>query len=86
MGRVATPQSDAADSAKQTFAGATDRVAGSAQSFADRSRGMGAQARHAAEDMFEREPLVLAALGLTIGTAIGAMLPHTRIEDETLGK
>jgi hypothetical protein len=47
---------------------------------------MGAQARHAAEDMFEREPLVLAALGLTIGTAIGAMLPHTRIEDETLGK
>jgi hypothetical protein len=29
---------------------------------------------------------VLAALGLTIGTAIGAMLPHTRIEDETLGK
>jgi Protein of unknown function (DUF3618) len=78
--------SEAADSAKQTFAGATDRVAGSAQGFADRSRGMGAQARHAAEDMFEREPLVLAALGLTIGTAIGAMLPHTRIEDETLGK
>ena len=36
--------------------------------------------------MFEREPLVLAALGLTLGTAIGAMLPHTRLEDETLGK
>jgi hypothetical protein len=78
--------SEAAGSAKQTFAGAADSIAGSARSFADRSRGMGAQARHAAEDMFEREPLVFAALGLTIGTAIGAMLPHTRLEDETFGK
>jgi hypothetical protein len=78
--------SEAAGSAKQTFAGVTDSLAGSARSFADRSRGMGAQARHAAEDMFEREPLMLAALGLTLGTAIGAMLPHTRLEDETLGK
>jgi hypothetical protein len=83
---------EAAGSVGQTFAGAGESIAGSARglaggarSFADRSRGMGAQAMHAAEDMFEREPLVLAALGLTLGTAIGAMLPHTRIEDETLG-
>ncbi|WP_353643711.1 hypothetical protein [Mesorhizobium sp. WSM2239] len=85
--------SEAAGSVGQTLAGAGESIAGSARgvaggarSFADRSRGMGAQARHAAEDMFEREPLVLAALGLTLGTAIGAMLPHTRLEDETLGK
>jgi hypothetical protein len=77
---------EAADSAKQTFAGATDSIAGSARSFAGSSRGMGSQARHAAEDIFEREPLVLAALGLTLGTAIGARLPHSRLEDETLGK
>jgi hypothetical protein len=78
--------SEAAGSVGQTFAGARDSVAGSARSFADTSRGMGSQARHAAEDMFDREPLVLAALGLTLGTAIGAMLPHTRLEDKTLGK
>lgn len=78
--------SDAAGSVKQTFAGAADSISGSAHGFADRSRGMGSQARHAAEDMFEREPLVLAALGLTLGTAIGALLPHTRLEDEALGK
>lgn len=78
--------SEAADSVGQTFAGARESLAGSTHGFAGSARGMGAQARHAAEDMFEREPLVLAALGLTIGTAIGAMLPHTRIEDETLGK
>jgi hypothetical protein len=78
--------SEAAGSIGQTFAGARDSVAESAQHFADRTRGMGSQARHAAEDMFEREPLVLAALGLTLGTAIGAMLPHTRLEDKTLGK
>ncbi len=85
--------SEAAGSVGQTFAGARDSItgsarglAGSARGFADRSRGMGSNARHSAEDMFEREPLVLAALGLTLGTAIGAMLPHTRLEDETLGK
>src|SRR5918995_763574 len=72
--------------ARESMAGSARGLAGGAQSFADRSRGMGAQARHAAEDMFEREPLALAALGLTLGTAIGAMLPHTRLEDETLGK
>jgi hypothetical protein len=85
--------SEAAGSVGQTFGGARDSVigsahglAGSARSFAERSRGLGSHARHAAEDIFEREPLVLAALGLTLGTAIGAMLPHTRLEDETLGK
>jgi hypothetical protein len=74
--------SEAAGSAKQTFAGATDSIAGSARSFADRSRGPGGPAPPPPG----AEPLVFAALGLTIGTAIGAMLPHTRLEDETFGK
>ncbi len=78
--------SEATGSVQQAFSGATDRIGRSAGDFAGRSRGMGSQARHAAEDMFEREPLVLAALGLTVGTAIGALLPHTRLEDEALGK
>jgi hypothetical protein len=78
--------SEVTGSAQQAFSGTADSIERSAGDFAGRSRGMGSQARHAAEDMFEREPLVLAALGLTLGTAIGAMLPHTRLEDEALGK
>jgi hypothetical protein len=78
--------SEVTGSVQQAFSGTADSIERSAGDFAGRSRGMGSQARHAAEDMFEREPLVLAALGLTLGTAIGAMLPHTRLEDEALGK
>lgn len=78
--------SDAAESVRQTFAGAAENIAENARGLADQSRGIRSQTRHAAEDMLEREPLVLAALGLTLGTAIGAMLPHTRLEDETMGK
>jgi hypothetical protein len=77
--------SEATGSVQQAFSGATDNMARTAGDFAGRSRGMSSQARRAAEDMFEREPLVLAALGLTVGTAIGALLPHTRLEDEALG-
>jgi hypothetical protein len=36
-------------------------------------------------EALDREPLVVGAIGLAIGAAIGAMLPHTRVEDETFG-
>ncbi|MEI9425014.1 hypothetical protein O7A70_28020 [Mesorhizobium sp. Cs1299R1N1] len=31
------------------------------------------------------QPLAVAEVGLAIGAAIGAMLPHTAVEDEQLG-
>lgn len=37
-------------------------------------------------DALEREPLVLGALGVAVGAAIGAMLPPTRAEQEYLGE
>lgn len=36
-------------------------------------------------DILSREPLVLGAVGLAVGTAIGAMLPSTRYENEKIG-
>jgi hypothetical protein len=36
--------------------------------------------------MLRQEPMVLAAVGLAIGTAIGALLPRTEIEDEQVGE
>ncbi|MFI0849234.1 hypothetical protein [Mesorhizobium sp. IMUNJ 23232] len=44
-----------------------------------------AKARQSATDLFENEPLIIAALGLAVGTAIGAMLPRTTLEDQNLG-
>jgi hypothetical protein len=37
-------------------------------------------------DLLEREPLVIGALGVAVGAAIGAMLPRTEIEDRYLGE
>ena len=76
---------DSVSGARDRLAGAGHSVAGGARGIAARSRSMGAHARETAGELFEREPLALAALGLTLGTAIGALLPHTRLEDETLG-
>lgn len=43
------------------------------------------RSRDAFTDALDREPLVIGAIGLAVGAAIGAMLPSTRVEDEYLG-
>lgn len=39
----------------------------------------------AATNLFEDQPLVVGALAVALGAAVGSILPHTTIEDETLG-
>ena len=39
----------------------------------------------AAAGMFREQPLVAGALALAFGAAIGSMLPHSRLEDDTMG-
>lgn len=39
----------------------------------------------AAASIFEDQPLVVGALALALGAAIGSVLPHSRIEDDKLG-
>lgn len=65
--------------------------AGRQAARAGRRVGRGAEraatrARDGLMDALEREPLIVGALGLALGAAIGAMLPSTRIEDESFGK
>lgn len=61
----------------------------SAKSAARHAGGRARAAAHSLEDgiadILEREPLVLGALGVAIGAAVGALLPSTRFEDESLG-
>jgi hypothetical protein len=56
-------------------------------------RGASAQAQSAYRgaqstffDLLEREPLVIGAVGVAVGAAIGAMLPRTEIEDRYVGE
>jgi hypothetical protein len=46
---------------------------------------VGSQARRTFVDVLEREPLVIGALGLAVGAAIGALLPATEMERQNLG-
>ncbi|MGX5843529.1 hypothetical protein ACWGTI_22670 [Mesorhizobium sp. ArgA1] len=89
--------SGAADKAKSMVGGAIDGVsssmAGAASSVSDSASQYGAstvdqasKATAAAVDMLRQEPLVLAALGLAFGTAVGALLPRTDFEDQQLGE
>ncbi|MDG3042788.1 DUF3618 domain-containing protein [Roseicyclus marinus] len=39
-----------------------------------------------ASTLFEDQPLVVGALAVAAGAAVGAMLPHTRVEDNTMGE
>jgi hypothetical protein len=45
----------------------------------------GQQAVGSFQNLLDREPLVVAALGIAIGVAIGAALPASEIEDRLLG-
>jgi len=76
--------------------GRLSRLAGSAReraaSMSERARRSGGQggeygerARETFSQTLERQPLVLAAIGLAAGALLGAALPATRREDELLG-
>ena len=48
---------------------------------------MAGQARNTLSDLFEREPLLLGALGVLVGVAVDAQaLPATRAEDQLMGQ
>ena len=40
----------------------------------------------AASDFFVEQPLVVGALAVAVGAALGSMLPHSRMEDDTFGE
>lgn len=76
-----------AASAVQSGVGAVgeqlENTAGASRSAAAQAT---SQVNRTAIELFQREPLAIAALGLAVGTAIGAMLPHTALEDKQMGR
>jgi len=51
----------------------------------DSTAGLGHQARRGFLDVLDREPLVIGAIGVAVGAAIGALLPATQLERQHLG-
>lgn len=95
--RVGDTLSDAASSAS----GSASRLSHDARDAAARARDAsyrgvsragdqasyyGRRARRTFLDTLQEEPLVLGAVALAVGAAIGAALPSTRTEDEWLGE
>lgn len=73
---------DASDALHQ----AGDAVQREASEVGERVSRLGRQARRTVLETLQDEPLVLGAVALAIGAAIGAALPSTRVEDELMGE
>ncbi|PBC03779.1 DUF3618 domain-containing protein [Mesorhizobium sp. WSM3860] len=82
---AAGTMSDMASSAAGTVSGMASGAAETLTNSATATADMAAKANRSAQQLMEDQPLAVAAVGLAIGAAIGAMLPHTQLEDERLG-
>jgi ElaB/YqjD/DUF883 family membrane-anchored ribosome-binding protein len=90
---------DAASSAASAISDKASSAAGAVSDMASRSRqrmhdtrhyasdsmhNAGSRAQRMFSDTLDKEPLILGAIGLAVGAAIGAMMPRTRMEEEYL--
>ncbi|RVD64991.1 DUF3618 domain-containing protein [Mesorhizobium sp. M7A.F.Ca.ET.027.03.2.1] len=82
LSSAATSVSDTVSSA---VSNAAEGLTGSTATARSVTGDMAAKTARSAQELFENQPLAVAAAGLAIGAAIGAMLPHTATEDEQLG-
>jgi ElaB/YqjD/DUF883 family membrane-anchored ribosome-binding protein len=61
------------------------RTGGAVHSMTDATRDRWERARSGVEDLAHEHPLVLGAIGLAVGAALGASAPRTRQEERVLG-
>jgi ElaB/YqjD/DUF883 family membrane-anchored ribosome-binding protein len=76
----------AAESVSATAASAAERLSDAGQGARDRLGRLGDDAREGIGWMLREQPLVLGAIGVAVGAAIGALLPGTEAEDRLMGE
>ena len=79
--RLASGTGDLPEDAKARVVAAR-RMAHDARTAAQEAVKRGGRA---ASSLFEDQPLVVGALAVALGAALGGLLPHSQIEDDTLG-
>ncbi|TPM29934.1 DUF3618 domain-containing protein [Mesorhizobium sp. B2-3-4] len=77
--------SSAASTVGDTVSSTAERLESNMASARSATGDMAAKAGRSGQELLNDQPLAVAAVGLAIGAAIGAMLPHTAMEDEQLG-
>ena len=77
---------DAANRAMHGIGSLTHRAAGAAGGGMDAASRQASMAARGVGQLGEAQPLLLGALGLALGAAIGAILPRTRAEDQLMGE
>lgn len=76
----------AAGSVGETLSHSTDYARRMLHDRRDDVASLSSSARRRAQEVFDDQPLVVAALGLAIGAVLGAALPRSRAEDELMGE
>lgn len=85
MSKVGDTAERALHGASDRMHDATDSVAETAARLRESGGELAGRARSTFLDALEREPLVIGALGVAVGAAIGALLPSTRVEQDYMG-
>ena len=75
----------ARDRLAESWTTSTNAVTGRMTQTADAAQAQANRAREGFNTLLEEQPIILGALGLAVGAAIGAMLPSTEQEDRFLG-
>ncbi|MFC7478492.1 DUF3618 domain-containing protein [Dankookia sp. GCM10030260] len=73
------------DSVRDAATSITDRVTGSGQEVQARAGELSDQTRQGVTWLMREQPLVLGAIGVALGAAVGALLPGTEVEDRLMG-
>jgi ElaB/YqjD/DUF883 family membrane-anchored ribosome-binding protein len=71
--------------ARESVRSAADRTRGKVSEWSRQARSSAAQAADRTRDAYQDHPLTMAAVAMMVGAAVGAMLPRSRAEAETLG-
>src|SRR5690606_36114898 len=83
-GAISETASSAAEAISETASRSWQRVRDTRHYASDSMHDAGSRAQRMVSDTLDKEPLILGAIGLAVGAAIGAMTPRTRVEEEYL--